>query len=205
MRKVIHKKQAETSDLQLKLKDEKRLKVAILMNSTHYLLSRVFIFKEKGQFRLIVFSQGKLLVDATYKTGRGAKNAFSRFWASKKAIDNVKPKWTHFYTPEKDWLETWYHYVIKRKFISVLINKIFYYIETVFIMTVNNGYRLIVIHRGKLWTDKTYKTLDGAHMAFLSKYNHKAWKNGVKPSWSYFYPPDVKWLEKNLELIDKSF
>jgi len=204
MKQLIHQKLTEMSDLQFQITEEKRLKVAILINSTHYLLSRVFIFKEKRQFRLIVFNQGKVLVDATYKTARGAKNAFSKFWESQKDKDNVRLKWTHFYTPDENWLETWYHCVIKRRFISVLINRISYFIETVFIMTVNDGFRLIVSHRGTLWTDETYKTLNDAKRAFLSKYNHKAWKTGVIPNWSHFYPPDVKWIKKNLELIDKS-
>ena len=204
MRQVIHKEITETSDLQIQVKEEKRLKVSILTNSVHYLLSRVFIFKEKRQYRLIVFNQGKLSTDATYKTARGAKNAFSRFWESKKEKDNVRPHWTHFYTPEKNWLEIWYHCVIKREFISMFINSILYFIETVFIMTEKDGYRLIVIHRGKVLTDEIYKTFEEAKREFLNQYNHKAWKKEVKPNWSHFYPPDVKWLQKKLELIDKS-
>jgi hypothetical protein len=204
MRQIVQRELTETSDLQLREKEEKRLKVSILTNSEPYLLFRVFIFKEKGQYRLIVFNQGRLLTDVTYKTARGARNAFSRFWGSKKEKDNVRPEWTHFYTPKKKWLEIWYHCVIKRKFISVLINRISYFIETVFIMTVKDGYQLIVIHKRKVLTDKIYKTFVEAKRAFLSQYNHKAWKNGVKPKWSHFYPPDTKWLHKNLELLDKT-
>jgi hypothetical protein len=71
-------------------------------------------------------------------------------------------------------------------------------------MTVKDGYRLIVIHRRKVLTDEIYKTLEEAKRAFLSQYNHKAWKNGIRPNWSHFYPPDTKWLQKNLKLLDKA-
>ncbi len=205
MRQIIHREPTKMPDLQFQVKkEERRPKVSILTNSANYLVSKVFIFKEKKQFRLIVFNQEKLLADATYKTAKEARNAFSRFWGYKKEKENVKPEWTHFYTPEKNWIETWYHYMRKRKFISVLINKIFYFIETVFIMIVENGYRLIVIHRGKVLTDEIYKTFEEAKRAFLVQYNHKAWKNGIMPSWSHFYPPDTQWLHKNLELLDKA-
>jgi len=204
MRQIIQRKPTKTSDLQFQVKEEKRLKVSILTNSVHYLLSRVFICKEKVQYRLIVFNQGKLLTDATYKTARGARIAFLKRWWYRGDKENAKPKWTHFYTPEKNWLETWYHCIIKRKFVSMLINRIFYYIETVFIMTVKDGYRLIVIHRRKVLTDEIFKTVEEARREFLNQYDHKAWKKGVKPNWSHFNPPGVKWLRNNLELIDKS-
>jgi hypothetical protein len=204
MRKVIHKEPTKTSEFQFQVKEEKRLKVSILMNSVHYLLSRVFIFKEKGQYRLIVFNQGKLLTDAKYKTAKGARIAFLKLWWYRKERENVMPKWTHFYTPEKNWFETWYPCAIKRRFVSRLINRILYFIETVFIMTVNDGYQLIVIHRGKVLTNEIYKTVEEARREFLNQYNHKAWRKGVKPNWSQFYPPDTKWLHKNLELLDKA-
>jgi hypothetical protein len=203
-RQIIQREPTGMSNLQFQVKEKKPPKVSILTNSVHYLLSRVFIFKENGQFRLIVFNQGKLLTDVIYKTANSARSAFLKQWGYKCEAENVTAKWSHFYTPEKNWLETWYHYMRKRRFISVLINKIFYFIETVFIMIVENGYRLIVIHRGQVLTDEIYKTFEEAKRAFLSEYNHKAWKNGVKPNWSHFYPPDAKWLHKNLELIDKA-
>ncbi len=185
-------------------KEKKRPKVSILINSVHYLLGKVFIVEDKRQFRLIVFSQGKLLTDMTYKTVKGARIAFLKFWAYKKVIDNINPKWSHFYPPDKYWLETWYHFVIERKFISVLINRILYFMETVFIMTVEDQYRLIVINRETLRTDEIYKTFEEAKSAFLNKYKYKAWGEGVKPNWSIFYPPDAKWLKKKLGLINKA-
>jgi hypothetical protein len=197
-------KKSKQLELQLKviqLKEEKMPmpKVSILTNSVHYSLFRVFIFEDKGQFRLIVFNQGKLLTDAIYKTARGARIAFLKLWGFQREADNVTAKWSHFYTPEKYWLETWYHFVIERKFISLLINAVCYFLETVLIMFNKDRYQLIVIHRGKVWTDEIYKTFEEAKSAFLNRYKDKAWKEGVKANWSHFYPPDAKWLKKKLE------
>ena len=88
--------------------------------------------------------------------------------------------------------------------ISRLINSIYYFIEFVFIIAENEGYRLVAIHQGKLLTDRTYKTAKGARIAFLKFWNYRAWKGGVKVKWSHFFPPDPKWLKKKLEQIDKS-
>ena len=195
-------KQPGLQSLINQVKEEKSPKVSILINSSHYLLCRVFIVEDKRQFRLIVFSQGKLLTDMTYKTVKGARIAFLKLWAYKKVIESVNPKWSHFYPPDKYWLETWYHFIMERKFISVLINRIVYFLETVFILTVEDGYRLIVINKGTFQTDEIYKTFEEAKSAFLNKY--KAWREGVKPNWSIFYPPDAKWLKKKLGRINKA-
>ncbi len=87
---------------------------------------------------------------------------------------------------------------------SRLVNSIYYFIEFVFIIAENSGYRLVAIHQGKLLTNQTYKTAKGARIAFLKFWNYRAWKEGVKPKWSQFYLPDAKWLKKKLEQIDKS-
>ncbi len=82
--------------------------------------------------------------------------------------------------------------------ISILINYVYYFLETLFIMTVEGGYRLLVIHEGKLLTDKTYKTAKGARIAFSKLYGVRAWRDDVKAEWSRFYSPDAGWVEKKL-------
>jgi hypothetical protein len=82
--------------------------------------------------------------------------------------------------------------------ISVLTNSIYYFIETVFIMAVKNGYRLIVIQQRRLLTDEIYKTPGGARIAFLKFYGNKAWEEGVKAIWSKFYPPIPGWCDRKL-------
>jgi hypothetical protein len=199
MKQIEQKKLSQTPHLQLQVKAEEMPKVSILINSVHFSLFRVFIFEDKGQFRLLVFNQGKLLTDAIYKTARGARIAFLKIWGFQKETENVHAKWSHFYTPEKDWLETWYYFIIERKFISLLINAVFYFLETVLIMANKDGYRLIVVHRSDVWTDEMYKTFEEAKRAFFNKYKEKAWKKEVRPNWSHFYPPTTKWLKKKLE------
>jgi hypothetical protein len=87
---------------------------------------------------------------------------------------------------------------------SRLINSIYYFIEFVFIIVENEGYRLVSMHQGKLLTNQIYKTAKGARIAFLKFWNYRAWKEGVKPKWSVFYPPDAKWLKKIMEQIAKT-
>lgn len=82
--------------------------------------------------------------------------------------------------------------------ISLLVNSIYYFIESVFIMAVNKGYRLVAIHQGRLLTDEIYKTARGARIAFLKLYGNKAWRNGVKAEWSRFYPPEPEWFGEKL-------
>lgn len=89
--------------------------------------------------------------------------------------------------------------------ISSLINSVEYFLEIVFIMTVKDGYRLLVIQRHKLLTDRTFKNAKGARISFQLNYKDKAWKNNVKANWSPFYPPGQGWIDKKLskkKLID---
>ena len=83
--------------------------------------------------------------------------------------------------------------------ISRLVNSIYYFIESVFIIAEKQGYRLVAIHQGNLLTDQTYKTAKGARIAFLKFWSYRVWRDGVKPKWSHFYPPDPKWLEKKFQ------
>ena len=73
---------------------------------------------------------------------------------------------------------------------SLLVNSVYFFIETVFILETPDGYRLIAIHQGKLLLDKTYKTPKGAKVAFLKFFAYKRWEDGVKAQWTPFYPPE---------------
>jgi hypothetical protein len=83
--------------------------------------------------------------------------------------------------------------------ISLLINSVYYFIESVFIAETSAGYRLSVTHHGAVLTDEIYKTLKGARIGFTKRYGHKAWEEGVKPHWTPFYPPEKKWLKEKLQ------
>ncbi len=86
--------------------------------------------------------------------------------------------------------------------VSLLINSIYYFIESVFIMAVKEGFRLVVIHQGRLLTDQTYKTVKGARIAFLKHYGYKAWREGTKAEWSVFYPPESQWFHEKFQGLD---
>ena len=73
--------------------------------------------------------------------------------------------------------------------ISLLVNSVYFFIETVFILETPDGYRLIAIHNNKLLLDNTYKTPGGAKIAFVKFFAYKAWEEGVKTNWTAFYPP----------------
>ena len=80
--------------------------------------------------------------------------------------------------------------------ISLLVNSIFYFIECVFIMTVDDGYRLLVLHQGHVLTDEVYQSSKGAKIAFQKIWRYKAWREDVRPQWTHFYSPESWWLEE---------
>lgn len=87
----------------------------------------------------------------------------------------------------------------KAQSMSLLINSIYYFIECVFILSLPNRYRLVVLHHGRVLTDACYETLRGARIAFSKLYSHKAWREGVKAQWSHFYDPDSEWLGEKIK------
>ena len=85
--------------------------------------------------------------------------------------------------------------------ISMLINSVYYLLETVFILNSPeiDGYILFVIGLdGKIITDNIYKSAAAARKAFVNIYSHKARIDGVKPHWSPWYSPDSDWLDEKL-------
>lgn len=80
--------------------------------------------------------------------------------------------------------------------ICFLINSIFYFIGSVFIINNNGKFRLVARHNEKILMDKPYRTLRGAKIAFSKFFNHRGWKEDVKAEWSVFYVPDPQWLKK---------
>lgn len=88
--------------------------------------------------------------------------------------------------------------------ISVLETSIYYFLEHVFIIEDDGGYRLVVIHQKKLLTDRTYKTAKGARIAFLKLWSYKAWDEGAKAKWTHFYKPDRDWISEKLDFLNKA-
>jgi hypothetical protein len=86
----------------------------------------------------------------------------------------------------------------KKKLISRMINSAVYFIQFVFILQETNHFRLIAIQDMNKVTDKNYKTIKGAKIACAQLLRKQAPKKGMKPVWSFLYPPDEKWLKDKL-------
>lgn len=66
----------------------------------------------------------------------------------------------------------------------LLINPAYYFLECVYILYQKGYYRLVVLHNNRVLTYRNYRTLRGAKIAFQKIYKNKAWKEGVKASWT---------------------
>jgi hypothetical protein len=80
-------------------------KITLLQNSIYYFIECVFILIEENNYRLIALHHRQVLLDKYYKTLKGSKIAFAKFFKEKAWEKNVKPEWTPYYPPDKDWLE----------------------------------------------------------------------------------------------------
>ncbi|UCH94994.1 MAG: hypothetical protein JSV88_32725 [Candidatus Aminicenantes bacterium] len=79
--------------------------ISILINSIYFFIECVFILDFPDHYRLVVLQHGRVLKDARYKTLRGAKIAFSNAYRKKAWKEGMKPQWSHFYDPDKPWLD----------------------------------------------------------------------------------------------------
>ncbi|MCP4146118.1 MAG: hypothetical protein GY757_00070 [bacterium] len=88
--------------------------------------------------------------------------------------------------------------------ISLLINSIYFFIESVLIVEQKNLFRLLAIHQNRILVDETYKTAKGAKIAFLKFFSYKGWRDGTRADWSPFYPPNSKWLNSRVPAKKKN-
>jgi len=99
------------------LESEKEKKIIIMVNSSRYLLDYVIVVFEEYGYRLVVNRSGEIITDNTYETLGGAKVAFLKFKHLMAFFDADRPKWSHAYVPDKEWLEKRVKGESKRKFI----------------------------------------------------------------------------------------
>ena len=85
--------------------------------------------------------------------------------------------------------------------VTVLLNAVYYYLDSVFVVIAEDHCRLLAVHNQKLVVDDCYETLRGAKIAFYRMYKEKACVNGLKPEWSVGYSPEKEWLNKRLEAM----
>lgn len=85
--------------------------------------------------------------------------------------------------------------------ISILVNSVYYFLESVFVVINEDHCRLIVIQGKKLIIDQCYDSLRGAKIAFYRMYKDKCCVKGLKTEWSITYAPDNKWLADKLNRV----
>lgn len=96
---------AQTVEVRLMQLKEVEMKVIRLANSLQYFLKFVFIVCEEDSCRLVVYRKDEILTNEKYKTVKGAKIAFLKFYSFMAYNEEVRPYWTTPYVPIKKWLE----------------------------------------------------------------------------------------------------
>ena len=80
-------------------------KVSRLLNSIYYFLDCVFIISWEGEYRLIILHHDEVVMDSYYKTLRGAKIAFAKFFGEHGWAMDLQPQWSYEYPADNDWLK----------------------------------------------------------------------------------------------------
>ena len=91
----------------------------------------------------------------------------------------------------------------KQPEISVLANSFFWSLSLVFILHINQGFRLIAIYKKSVLCDALYPSEMEAREAFLVLFKNRVWLPVIEPSWTHSYPPDADWLEQQFKILAK--
>ena len=94
--------------------------------------------------------------------------------------------------------------------ISRLTNRIYYFIDTCFIMDLSGKsqgkkrYRLLAFHEkeNRIFADKCFPTLRGARISFSKQFNNRACIDNLDADWSDLYQPDHDWIENMLSIAE---
>lgn len=81
--------------------------------------------------------------------------------------------------------------------VSILINAVFYLLQTAVILTEDETYRLIVIQKGHIVLDKNFLTARGARIGFARKFKPDIQPGETKAEWGIFLKPETDWFEQN--------
>jgi hypothetical protein len=79
--------------------------ISMLINSIYYFIDCAFILRSKNNYRLVVLQHSRVLLDRNYPTNRGCRIVFGKVFKARAWDERVTPSWSHFYDPDKDWLE----------------------------------------------------------------------------------------------------
>lgn len=168
--------------------------ISMLYDCDRFSLDMVFIAREQARYRLVVLQKGKFIKKDYYPTLKGARQGFNKTFV--KGCKRLK--WSEFFKPKQDFLNTLYYSIGTKKFIAILLSAQ-YLLDTAFIMAVEEGYRLIVNHKKVSMANDVFRSFDQARAAFLVRFKNRT-KKDVEPIWSEFYPPGKRWLDKHLKI-----
>ena len=79
--------------------------ISTLINSIHYFIEFAAILRLKEKYRLVVLQHSRVLLDQYYPTEKGCHIAFGKIFKDKAWDETIKPQWSHFYDPDKKWLQ----------------------------------------------------------------------------------------------------
>jgi hypothetical protein len=82
--------------------------ISRLLNSVFYSIGTCFIMRmtmTDEVYRLMAIHEKKVLADGNYPTLRGARIAFRKKFKNRAWSDDVVSEWSHFYPPDRDWIE----------------------------------------------------------------------------------------------------
>ena len=88
-----------------KLNPGEKTWISILINAIYYSLDCAFIQQLKEGCQLVVIPKIKVPVIKHYNTYRGCRIAFNKLFKNMAFNEKIKPDWSHFYYPDKNWLE----------------------------------------------------------------------------------------------------
>ena len=103
--------QEKQQTIRQELNSEEKPVISRLINSILYYIECVFIMQSKDKYRLVVLHQRKVLWDKYYSTPKDCRIAFQKLFKDKAWEEEIKAEWSHFYDPDKLWLEEKFRYM----------------------------------------------------------------------------------------------
>lgn len=74
-------------------------KISVLKNSYKYFIEHALIISYGDCYRLLIIHEWELLTDQYYKSPKGAKIAFLKFYENRCWKKGVEAEWSDFYEP----------------------------------------------------------------------------------------------------------
>ncbi len=80
------------------------LTISRLINSIFYFIDFVYIIKLTNKYRLVALHKQRVLCDCYFLSFEECKIAFDKLFKEKTWEERVKADWSHFYSPDQNWL-----------------------------------------------------------------------------------------------------